>query len=152
VGVGDGAGHVEAKPGQYDEAREVPRRLQLVLRPVVRRVVELLEGLAGEALRLALDLHARRDGEGRHARLPHREMVRAVVDTRWRPLVGLELEIVLLRCRLDRWPGDRPLRPGDDDPLRQAGQDAVVAGVLAWRWLEDARYGEEVEDLGPGGW
>src|SRR5262245_13350472 len=86
VGVGHGAGHVEVESGQHGEAREIPVRLHLVLWRVVHLVVERLVRADGEVFRLALDPHSLRDRERRHARLGHREMVRAVEDTEVRPL------------------------------------------------------------------
>src|SRR4051812_12513563 len=58
VGVGRLPGHVQREPRQHGITRVVPVRPDLVLRRVVRLVVELLGRLPGELRRLALDLHA----------------------------------------------------------------------------------------------
>jgi len=43
---------------------------------------------------------------------------------------------------------------GEPDALVELadGEQPGVAGELAWRWFEDERGAEEVEDLWPGGW
>src|SRR5262245_22845613 len=62
-GVGDRSRHIEAEAGQHDKAGEIPVLFEFILRRMVGVIVEFLEGLDGEFLGLALDLHACPDGE-----------------------------------------------------------------------------------------
>src|SRR5262245_21200390 len=63
-------------------------------------------------------------------------MVRAVEDAEVRPLVGLDLKAVLLRSRLHRRPGGRPIRAGDDHRLRYAERQDHVEVEIQRRFAQ----------------